>query len=117
MEYKLNDIINVTIKKIMPYGVIVTIDGDNIYTGMIHISEISSSYIKNINAYFKSDKLRAQIIGIDKDKKHLNLSMKNINKNPHKNNLKEEGTGFIKLEENLPKWIEETSKVVNKKEK
>ncbi len=109
MKYKMNDVITVSITSIVPYGVFVKVD-DN-YTGLIHISEINGSYINNIKSYFKSEsKLKARVIGIDEEKKHLSLSTKNIFKEQNENNLKEVGLGFEELKENLPKWIDETKK-------
>lgn len=107
MRYKIGDVITVLITSIVPYGVFVKVDDE--YTGLIHISEISDSYIKNIEAYFKSEKsLKVKIIGVDNDKKHLSLSMKNLNL--RKNNLIEVGLGFDELQSRLPKWIDEAKK-------
>lgn len=109
MKYKLNDIIIVSITSIVPYGVFVKVDDE--YTGLIHISEITNSYINDIKSYFNSTKkLKVRVIGIDEDKKQLNLSIKNVYKDMNINNLKEVGQGFDKLKDNLPKWIDETKK-------
>ena len=44
MEYKNGDIIEVTISAIQPYGAFAIVD--DTYTGLIHISEISSKFVK-----------------------------------------------------------------------
>ncbi len=112
--YKINDIINVTITSILSYGVFVIADND--YTGLIHISEINGKYIYNIKNYFKENKvIRAKIIGINEEKKQLSLSLKDIAKSNEKvnqNKLKESGSGFKELHDNLPKWIDETKKEI-----
>lgn len=109
MKYKLNDIITVSITSIVPYGVFVKVDDE--YTGLIHISEITNSYITDIKSYFKSTKeLKARVIGIDEEKKQLNLSIKDVSKDMNRNYLKEVGQGFDELKDNLPKWIDETKK-------
>ena len=46
-EIKINDIIEVTVTGIQKYGAFVLINDK--YDGLIHISEISSGYVKNIN--------------------------------------------------------------------
>ena len=48
-DIKINDIIEVTVTGIQKYGAFVLIN--NKYDGLIHISEISSGYVKNINDY------------------------------------------------------------------
>ena len=112
MNYKLDDIITVTITSIVPYGIFVSADYG--YTGLIHISEITGGFIKDINKYFKiGNQLEAKIIGIDEEKKHLTLSTRNILMNysiDNENNLEEEGLGFDKLRDKLPEWINFTKK-------
>lgn len=45
-------------------------------TGLVHISEISSNYVKDINNYLKDkDKVKVKILAIDKDGK-ISLSIK-----------------------------------------
>ena len=109
MKYKLNDIVTVSITSIVSYGVFVKVDEE--YTGLIHISEVNGSYINDIENYFKSNKeIKARIIGIDEKNKHISLSTKKIKESTRKNKLKEVGSGFNELKENLPKWIDETKK-------
>ena len=113
--YNVGDIINVTVTSIVNYGVFVKTN-DN-YTGLIHISEINGSYIRNINELFKrKDNLKVKIIGIDQEKKHLSLSMKNIESEKSKktNSLKEVGEGFNNLKNQLPIWIDDTKNTIEK---
>ena len=113
MGYKVNDIINVKIVSIVPYGVFVKVD--NNYTGLIHISEINGEYIRDIKKYFeKETSLLAKIISIDEEKKQLSLSTKNIyhKKNINKNRLIENGEGFFKFKIMMPKWIEEAKQEI-----
>ena len=97
-------IIEATITGIKSYGIFVsTIDN---YTGLIHISNISYGFVKNINKYGKiGDNILVLIIGIDDEKKHLKLSLKDLNK---RKNLKETNLGFSSLAEKLPLWIEDS---------
>ncbi len=112
MKYRLDDIIKVQITSIVPYGIFVNADYG--YTGLIHISEITGGYVKDISKYFKvGNELEAKIIGIDEEKKHLSLSTKNIMLDiliDNENDLKEEGLGFDKLRDKLPEWIDITKK-------
>lgn len=112
MKYKLFDIITVTVSAISPYGIFVKAPYD--YNGLIHISEITGRYVSNISKYFKiGSDIEAKIIGIDEEKKQLNLSTRDIigveeiNK---RGNLKEDGLGFKELKNMLPEWIDTTKK-------
>lgn len=112
MKYRLDDIITVKITSIVPYGIFVSAEYG--YTGLIHISEITGGYVKDISKYFRiGNQLEAKIIGIDEEKKHLTLSTRNIMMNisiGDENNLEEEGLGFDKLRDKLPEWIDVTKK-------
>lgn len=63
-----------TVTGVMPFGVFVDIgEGES---GLVHISEISSKYVKDINEFIKKgDKVRAKVIKIDENGK-LSLSIK-----------------------------------------
>ena len=47
IEYKIGDIVKVRVTGIERYGIFVSVD--SLYTGLIHISEISSSFVKDVN--------------------------------------------------------------------
>ena len=112
MKYKIDEIINVTVSFIVPYGVFVNADYG--YTGLIHISEITGGYVKDISKYFKKGNIvEAKIIGIDEKEKHLSLSTKDIMFDQiidDDNSLEEEGMGFDQLRDKLPEWIDVTKK-------
>lgn len=122
-KYSINDIVNVQISSIQPYGVFVMVD--DFYTGLIHISEINGKYIKNINNLFNvGDMRKVRIIGIDEEKKHLNLSMigvRNVNELNYKikynKKLRETNLGFDLFEEILPEWINEKLQEIEDKSK
>ena len=76
-DIKINDIIEVVVTGIQKYGVFVLVNDE--YDGLIHISEISTGYVRNINDYVKiKDKIYAQVVDIDKENKKFKLSIKNI---------------------------------------
>ena len=103
MGFNLGDIIEVTVTWIENYGIFVSVNDE--YTGLIHISEIDNNFVKDINDYVKiGEKIYANIIGIDHDNKHLNLSIKNMNYNDNENgtrNIKESISGFLPLHNNF----------------
>ena len=110
-EYKVGDIIKCVVTGIQKYGIFVSVN--DTYSGLIHISEVSSSYVKNIYDYVKlNEKIYCQILAISEDNHHLKLSIKDINyKENNDTKIKETRKGFLPLKENLPIWLDEKLKV------
>ncbi len=112
-DIKVNDVIEVTVTGIQKYGAFVLINDK--YDGLIHISEISSGYVKNINDYIKiKDKIYAQVVEIDEENNKFKLSIKNIDyRNDGKllNNTSFTN-GFEPLKEHLDLWINEKIKEI-----
>ncbi len=102
-------IITGTVTGIEPYGVFVSCD--DYYTGLIHISEISHGYVKNINDFVKiGDIISVEVLDVDEELGHLKLSIKNIDykkKFVKRKKINETSLGFRSLEYKLPIWIEE----------
>lgn len=114
VTFKKGDIIEGIIIKIVKYGAFLSFDGG--YFGLLHISEISSNFVNDINSYFTiGDKVKVLIKDVNKEDKFLSVSIKElpIEFNPYKEivpskkittYLKE--IDFSKLEKALPKMIE-----------
>jgi len=111
---KINDIIEVTVTGIQKYGAFVLINEK--YDGLIHISEISSGYVKNINDYIKiKDKIYAQVVDIDEENNKYKLSIKNIDYRNDGKIINEDdnySNGFEPLKEHLDLWINEKIKEI-----
>ena len=111
---KENDIIKVKITGIQNYGAFADIEGD--YNGLIHISEISYGYVKNIHDFINvGDNIYAEVVGIDDNNKRIKLSIKDIDYKKNGVKLKrmaETKNGFNPLKENLDKWINEKIKEI-----
>lgn len=116
-DIKINDIIQVVVTGIQKYGVFVLIDDK--YDGLIHISEISNGYVKNINDYIKiKDKIFAQVVDIDEENAKYKLSIKNIDyRNDGKilNTDDNYSNGFEPLKERLDSWINDKIKEIMNK--
>lgn len=111
---KINDVIKVKITGIQTYGAFVSTNDNT--EGLIHISEISYGYVKNINDYIKiGDKIYAEIIGYNDNNKQLKLSIKDIDYKNDGSKLKriaETKNGFKPLKNNLDKWINDKIKEI-----
>ena len=103
-KIKKGRIIRGTVTGIESYGVFVSCD--DYYTGLIHISEISHGFVKNINDFVKiGDLIFVEVLDVDEELGHLKLSIKNI-----EYKRRETALGFKTLEYKLPIWIKESLK-------
>ncbi len=114
-KYKKGRIVKGTVTGIEPYGAFVSCD--EFYSGLIHISEISYGFVKDIHDFVNiGDVIYTEIIDVDDEEFQLKLSIKNIAyKNSHKYSGKigkivETKSGFRTLKRKLPIWIEESLK-------
>lgn len=111
LDYKINDIVNVTVTGIQPYGVFVKLD-DNV-DGLLHISEISSGFVADINEYVNVNSIiKVKIIDII-DLFRVRVSLKALEKVSGRKRrriplrqLPEFEIGFTTLEESLKIWLE-----------
>lgn len=102
-NYKIGDVVQCVVTGLEKYGFFVNVDGE--YSGLVHISEISDKFVRNINDFVSlSDKVYAKIIGIDDCSKQLKLSIKDIN---YKTDGSAIDDGFRILRQCLPLWITE----------
>ena len=114
-KYKKGRIIRGTVTGIESYGAFVSCD--EYYSGLIHISEISHSFVKNITDYVNvGDVIFVEILEVDEELGQLKLSIKNI-EYKKKNIVKrkkiiETSLGFTTLAYKLPIWIDESVKKI-----
>ena len=112
-EYKVGMTVYGVISGIKPYGAFVAFDEG--VTGLIHISEVSNGFVKNIANYVKiGDYCMLKVIEIDKEHKQLRLSFKALDQNTrkYKKRVRFEGMpknelGFSSLNAKMPDWIKE----------
>lgn len=109
-------VIRGTVTGIESYGVFVSCD--DYYTGLIHISELSHNFVKNITDFVNiGDIIYVEILDVDEELGHLKLSVKNIDYKKkvfiRKKRINETSLGFKTLEYKLPIWIEEAMKKIN----
>ncbi len=107
-EYKVGNIIKGQVTGIEKYGIFVSIDPW--WDGLIHISEVSDSFVKDIHDYVKiGETIYCQILDVNEENLQLKLSIKNINYKAFSSNslVKETRKGFLPLKEHLPIWINE----------
>lgn len=116
-KYKIGDIVKGKVTGIEDYGIFLLVDEE--VTGLIHISEISDSFVRNVADYAEiGEVIKAEVIDYDEDNKKLKLSIKNDHyKRRNKKNvpIKETKSGFASIAKQLDIWIEDKEKEMPKK--
>ena len=106
--YKKNDIIKCTVCGVENYGLFIKTDDG--YTGLIHISEISSDFVKDVTDYANvGEVIKCIVLDANNDEKQLKLSIKEINFKDgyQREEISKLNSGFDTLKEKLPEWLNE----------
>ena len=114
--YKEGDIVYGIITNILGYGAFVDIDKE--YTGLIHISEFSDGYVRNIKDFVEiGEKVKLRVIEVDEKNKRLKLSYKTINKiRGVKGDIPKYSIGFKSLRDRMPQFIKEQMETIESSE-
>lgn len=119
MEFQIGDIMVGEVTGIQPYGAFIRFPNEE--SGLIHISEISSFFVRNVADYVKvGQHVRVKIIDIVQEKEMYRLSLKQVAERRRQNirkisvealpSRKKKVTiskvDFAPLKEKLPEWIE-----------
>jgi predicted RNA-binding protein with RPS1 domain len=108
---KKGDIVYGIITNIIGYGAFVTV---NDYTGLIHISEFSDNYVRNISDFVEvGEKVKLKVIEVDEAKKRLKLSYKTLNKvRGIKGEVPKFTIGFKSLRDRMPQFIKDQKDIM-----
>lgn len=105
--YNIGDVVTGCVTGIEKYGIFVNLD--NYYSGLVHISEISNSFVRNINDYVSiGENIKVKVLDVDREHYHLKLSIKNLEykySRKKKNKIIETKHGFSTLDSMLKVWI------------
>lgn len=75
-----NDLVVCTITKVFSHGAFANLDEYEGQTGFIHVSEIASTWIKNIRDFVKEgQKTVAKVLRVDPQKGHVDISTRRVN--------------------------------------
>lgn len=111
-KYNKNEIIEGHVTGIEDYGIFIGLD--EYYSGLIHISEISNDYVRNISNYVNvGETIKVRVLESDDETCHVKLSIKDIDyriNDSDKRKIMETGSGFKILKDNLNQWIDERYK-------
>jgi translation initiation factor 2 subunit 1 len=97
------EIVLVTIKEITGHGAYVSLDEYSNMTGFLHISEIATGWIRNIERYVKpKQKAVLKVIRVDKTRAEVDLSLKQVSGEERKSKLievkkNEKATAYMEM--------------------
>ncbi len=119
MSLKTGMVVSGVVTGIQPYGAFVSLEHH--VTGLIHISEISDDFVKDINHYVHvGDTVKVKVIDYDHHSQQAKLSLKALHK-PHARNRKRQSMhgkatlpsmkiGFQSIASHMDQWIREAEK-------
>ena len=100
---ELGEIVIVTIKEVTGHGAYVTLDEYNNLTAFLHISEIATGWIRNIERYVKiKQKTVLKVIRVNQSRSEVDLSLKQVTGEEKKSKIievkkDEKGSAFMDI--------------------
>ena len=77
-KYEKDEVVIGYVTGIEKYGIFVNLD--EYYNGLIHISEISPNFVRNVNDYVNiGETIKMRILSVDEKNHKVKLSIKNLN--------------------------------------
>lgn len=107
MPIEVGQIINGKVTGIAKFGAFVELpDG---VTGLVHISEVADSYVKDVNDYLKiDDMVKVKVIGVSNDGK-VSLSIrKTKEEKPNDNRGRQRQQDSLSFEDKIAKFMKES---------
>jgi translation initiation factor 2 subunit 1 len=84
------DLVVCTVTKVYPHGAFARLDEYRDREGYIHISEVASTWIKNIRDFVKEgQKTVAKVLAVDRKKGHIDLSLRRVSDAAKKKKMQE----------------------------
>ena len=104
MKYKKGDLVVGKVTGFEDYGIFLAFDDQ--YTGLIHISQISPYFVKDVKNYAQlRDEICCRVLECDEEQKKLKCSIRDTDYGRKKD--LEIDHGFMPLKKQLPIWMEE----------
>lgn len=118
-KYKVGDVLTGKVTGIQPYGAFVALDETT--QGLVHISEITYGYVKDVNEFIKvGDEIQVKVLEVDENQKKISLSIRVLQEAPvvrkkettPRKTLQQrvdehDADGFDILKEKLSEWIKQ----------
>ena len=76
---EVDELVITTVTGINPNSALVTLDEYKSRTGMIHVSEIANTWVRDIRQFVSlGQKLVLKVVALDRDRGYINLSLKRV---------------------------------------
>ncbi|MFD2046403.1 S1 domain-containing post-transcriptional regulator GSP13 [Ornithinibacillus salinisoli] len=116
-KFETGQVLQGKVTGIQPYGAFVALDDDT--QGLVHISEVTHGYVKDINEHLTvGDEVNVKILSVDEANNKVSLSIRATEEPPKKRpkaqpkkivtQQPEDNSGFNTLKEKLEEWIEQS---------
>lgn len=118
-NYKTGDVVTGKVAGIQPYGAFIALDKET--QGLVHISEITYGYVKDVNDFLTvGDEVKVKVLDVDKDAGKISLSLRALQERPQtrredrpRKSLQDriderEPDGFNTLRDKLQDWIRQS---------
>lgn len=118
-KYNVGDVVVGKVTGIQPYGAFVALDDST--QGLVHISEITYGYVKDVHEFFKvGDEITVKVLEIDETQKKISLSIRVLQEPPvsrRRENVprktlqervdEDDADGFKLLQDKMQEWIKQ----------
>ena len=116
--YKTGEKLTGKVTGIQPYGAFVALDENT--QGLVHISEITYGFVKDINDYISvGEEVVVKVLEVDEEAGKISLSIRALQEAPEKRNdnprrslqarvNERDAEGFNSLKEKLQDWIDKS---------
>ncbi len=86
MSVEVGQVLKGKVTGIQSFGAFVALDGENNTQGLVHISEVSNTYVKDINEFLTvGQEVEVKVIKLDEASKKISLSIRALMPNPEGN--------------------------------
>jgi len=107
---ELNELVVATVRKVMPVGAICALDEYGNAEAFVHVSEVTSGWVRNIREHLKEgQKIVAKIVFMDRVKNQVDLSIKRVSEGERKRKLQD-----FQAEKKALKLLEISAKKIGK---
>ncbi|WP_153126566.1 S1 domain-containing post-transcriptional regulator GSP13 [Peribacillus tepidiphilus] len=125
-KYEVGTIVTGKVTGIQPYGAFVALDENA--QGLVHISEITHGYVKDVSEHLKvGDEVKVKILSVDEEAGKIGLSIRATEEAPDRPQtqvkkpapkkrqaqvkpVSEGNEGFNTLKDKLQEWIEQSQR-------
>ena len=96
-----DELVICTVKNVQNFGAFVVLEEYEGKEGLIHISEISHGWVRNIREFVREgQRLVCKVLSVDKQRGHIDLSLRRVSAEQRRAKIKE-----WKNEESAKKWL------------